>query len=520
MKIRLTEGQLKKFLNEALADEIPPYMRDIIQKRYKNADKYLKMDIPKHTDVIPNVRVEVEDQNITNKTITELVKYFSENIIEQFKKSKIYYVLTKNRNLSNLVIESLGFNPVDPSGDSRQQIKKLTFLYSKDFRLPIGKDNQLSEPQFSNNKSGIGTFLKISSKAFPELNNLDVNSIINDKHFVGLRDPIINYQTNLREITDAKLYLYISDKPDDKLRMSISLFYDSCQNLYTGGDVGTQYNKKLLSNVFDENSKVAYLMFLSPFRDKNGNSHPFSSIARTIIRVNDQGGVMFDKVYPNDMEDILYTIIEDKTGLVNVGQKGDVYHYKGIGLPTPYMDKYKIKNVGEKNYEENERITALMSVTDFDPKDLDVVSDIEFSFDGETWRVYTYDEAIESTRDYIRDNFTDFYHERKLTDIIDNDIIPKERIMDVLGIDEDYLEEEGWELEDYLENGMGIETLSDFNNILRNNNSRYWTWYYDNINIESVIDDWGGEYTSMEFALSSYDGEIHEHENYIIVRVD
>lgn len=520
MKIRLTEGQLKRFLDEALGDEIPSYMRDIIQKRYQNADKYLNMDIPKHTDVIPNVKIEVEDQNITNKTISELVSYFSDNIISQFKKSEIYKLLLTNKNLLNLVTESIGFNPIETYGETRQQIKRLSFLYSKDFRLPISKDNSIQDPKFSNNKSGIATLLKVSSKIFPELNNINVESIIRDKHFVGLRDPIINYQTNLKKITDAKLYLYITDKPDDKLRMSISLFYDSCQNLYTGGDVGTQYNKKLLSNVFDENSKVAYLMFDSPFRDKNGNTHPFSSIARTILRVNNQGGVMFDRVYPGDMKEIFYNIIEDKTGLKNVGQQDDVYHYKGVGLPSPYMDNYKIKNVGEKNYEENDRIEALMSVAEFDPKNLDVISDTQYSFDGETWEVYTYEEAIEKTRDYIRDNFYEYFYERRLSEIIDYDLISKDEIMDIIGITEEELEEEGWDLYEYLENAVGIETLSDFEKILRKRTDRPWMWYYDNVNIESVYDYWGGEGQTMEIALSSHDGRMYEHGNYIIVRTD
>jgi hypothetical protein len=520
MKIKLTESQINKLIDEALGDDLPPYMRDIIQKRYKNAEKYLGMDVPKHTDKIPNVKVEVEDQNITNKTISELVQYFSENIVKQFSQSQMFKVISKNSYLSNLIIDSIGFNPVDTSGDTSKQIKRLSFLYSKDFRLPVGKDNQISNPTFSNNKSSIGNLLKVSSKIFPELNDLNVESMINDKHFVGLRDPIINYQMNLKKITDAKLYLYITDKPDDKLRMSISLFYDSCQNLYSGGDVGTQYNKKLLSNVFDENSKVAYLMFDSPFRDKNGNMHPFSSIARTIIRINNEGNPMFDRVYPGDMEDIFYSVIEDKTGLSNMGEKGDVYHYKGVGLPTPYMDRYKIKNIGEKGYEENERINALRSVVDFDPKDLNVVSDIQFEFDGETWEVMTYDEAIETTRDNLRDSFVDYVHSQKISEILDWGIISKETFMEILDIDEDYLEEEGWELEDYIENAMGMETMSDFDGYLRKRTNRTWGWYHDNVDIEQLIEYFGGEYPAMEFSLARYDGELHEDGNYIIFRTD
>jgi hypothetical protein len=519
MKIKITESQINKLIDEALGDDLPPYMRDIIQKRYKNAEKYLSMDVPTHTDKIPNVKVEVEDQNITNKTISELVQYFSENILKQFSQSEMFKMINKNSYLSKIITDSIGFNPVDTSGDTSKQIKRLSFLYSKDFRLPVGKDNQISNPTFSNNKSSIGNFLKISSKVFPELNNLNVESMINDKHFVGLRDPIINYQMNLKKVTDATLYLYITDKPNDKLRMSISHFYDSCQNLYTGGDLGTQYNKKLLSNVFDENSKVAYLMFDSPFRDKNGNMHPYSSIARTIIRVNNEGGIMFDRVYPGDMEEIFYSIIEDKTGLKNVGKPDDFYHYKGIGLPSPYMDRYRLKNVGEKNNEETGRIAALMDVTDFDPKDLKVVNEILFEFDGETWSVLTYDEAIEKTRDYFRDSWYDIFFENKFREVIDYGFLPKQPIIDILDIDEDEMESEGWELDEYLENVYGIETLSDFNKILKNQTSRSWAWFIDNLDIDSIFRHFGGEYESMVYALGYYDNTIHESGKYYVYRI-
>jgi hypothetical protein len=343
--------------------------------------------------------------------------------------------------------------------------------------------------------------------------------MINDKHYVGLRDPIINYQTNLKKITDAKLYLYITDKPDDKLRMSISLFYNSCQNLYMGGDTGTGYNKKLLSNVFDVNSKVAYLMFDSPFRDKNGNIHPFSPIARTIIRINHEGNPMFDTVYPGDMEEIFYSVIEDKTGLTNMGKSGDIYHYKGIGLPTPYTDRYRIKNIGEREYDENERIDALIDVVDFNIEDLNIVSDTEFEFDGQTWVVLTYDEAIERTRDHLRDAFSDYFNSYRISEVINLGIIPEDAFIDALGIREDELEEEGLDLWDFIEQVMCIITMDEFESFLRKRN-RMWAWYNDNIDIERTIQYFGGEHSAMEISLSAYDGEIREVGNYIIYRAD
>jgi len=53
MRIQLTNDQYRN-LQEALGDEIPDYMKDIIQKRYKG--DYLGKDVPQHTDKIPNVK--------------------------------------------------------------------------------------------------------------------------------------------------------------------------------------------------------------------------------------------------------------------------------------------------------------------------------------------------------------------------------------------------------------------------------------------------------------------------------
>jgi hypothetical protein len=159
-------------------------------------------------------------------------------------------------------------------------------------------------------------------------------------------------------------------------------------------------------------------------------------------------------------------------------------------------------------------------VVDFDPKDLKVVSDIQFEFDGETWEVMTYDDAIERTRDHLRDSFDDYFFSQKISEILVWGIITKESFMEIFNIDEDEMEEEGWDLEDYIENVMGIKTISDFDKFLINRTNRTWDWYYENVNIEEVIEYFGGEYPAMEFALARYDNVLHEDGDYIIYRTD
>ena len=527
MKIILSESQIKKIVDEALKDEIPSYMSDIIKKRYSNVPDVLDRDIPQHTDKIPNVKVEVDNKYMLMSIRYDLAVIFEKNILDQFTKTKLYEELGKRGELGFLIKKSLNIESIWAKSDEHGLFYGLMQLYTKNFSLPISDGSNWSTPTWSNNKSGIATFLKICKKNYPSLRDLDVESIITDKHFVGLREPITNSKKIIDNINDEiKVYLYITDKPDDKLRMSISKFYDSCQNLYSGGDAGTQYNKKLLSNVFDPNSKVAYLITDMPFTDNMGNKHPFTSIARTIIRVNENGGIMFDRVYPSKMELDFYNIIESKTGLKNEGNPGDLYHYKGVGdLPSPYMDKYKLKNTNtDLTGLNNPRIMALSEVINVDLKSLEIVADSVFKVDGEEWGVSTYDEAIEETRDYILAIFSDVFWEKSIDELISHNLFGHDAqpIFDLIGVDEEYFNEHGLEwnkhgLIEYLTEFMGIHTYEDLSKTYKRLNE---AWVYGNIDFDEYIEYFGGEHEAIAFTLSRYDGNLHEVGDYYVYRMD
>jgi hypothetical protein len=546
MKISLTESQIRA-LSEVLRDDLPTYMRDIVSKRYQNSDEYLNMDVPKHTDKIPNVKVEVTNKELTNRINSDLVNHFTQNIIKQFQNTGFYNIRHSAPDifdeLLDLIKKSLGINvrlrhldnedtPVEKT--DADYVKSIAWLYTKEFKLPTPESTDINNPIFGKNKSGFATFLKVSKKTFPELGqafdelgsddwDFIMDDIINDKIFVGLRQPIVNYLDNVKKLQTGKLYLYITDKPDDKLRMSLSRYYDSCQNLYSGGDTGTDQNKKLLSNVFDVNSKVAYLIYDTPFKDSRGNEHPFTSVARTIIRVNDSGGIMFDAVYPYNMEDEFYKIIEDETGLKNVGKRGDTYHYKKIkGLPSPYMDRYKIKtiNKGEFNLSEKPEVIALQKVIGIDDVDqIEETGDNVFSYDGETWVVDTYESSIEYTKDYLLDTFEDMNQESEIKKLLDWRVFHINSILSLYSITEDDLEEMGYGtgvngLVDYL-NDSGIVKFMD----LRISGS-WGTWVRRNLNMDDYIKYFGGEWEAMEWALAKYDGILYEEDGYYIYRFD
>ena len=532
MRIQLTNDQYRN-LQEALGDEIPDYMKDIIQKRYKG--DYLGKDVPQHTDKIPNVKVQVTNEEVVKFASDQLIKSFTEKLSDQMRKSEIWKQYTTNPfgysffygPLKIIMDKSTPNLGLVSSMQNVPLYKIFTYFYSKEFRLPdsrLNDDSTLRTPRekhesqfhaesvkWSNNKTGISSFLTTIKRVFPEtFGYLDVENITRDKHFVGLREPIINYQENVKKIGQYPLYLYITDKPDDKLRMSISQFYDSCQNIYTGGEQGTEWNKKLLSNVFDPNSKVAYLIYDKPYKDTKGNEHPITSIARCILRVNKKGEVMFDKVYPGNLENIFYNIITESTGIQNVGKDDDTYDYENVdGLPAPYMDRYKLRTSGGSN---DEKMNALASALSINVNTVIQIDDETYQVKGrnngyykfktETWKIITLSEGIEKASDLIRDNFLEMYRDYDIDEIIgrtgdsSGNIIDAYDFHEVAGMDDEWTNystqkfKEGkmTNLNEFFRKVYNIETVSDMDKILKDNGVNSYQWFSNNVYIDAIID--------------------------------
>jgi hypothetical protein len=527
---------IKEALDEALRDELPDYMIKAVKANNpKVADKFLDMDVPKHTELIPNVKIEIDESNIKDRFIKEIQKHFTDSILEQFQDTKLFENFYKKNIIANFLQQGLNMEmPIRDAiiyfqmffnkqifkkiaSEQKRFIDKLKFFYSKEFPLLQGKDNDLLKPIFSKNKSNLFTYIKSFNTAFPQ-HAIDLNAIMNDRIFQGLREPIMNFEQNVNDLANSKLYLYITDKPADVLRMSVSQFYSSCQNMYTG-----MYKEKLLSNVFDENSKIAYLIFDSSYVDNQGNKHPFSPIARTIIRVGENNKIMFDKTYPNSMQNEFYSIIEKNTQLKNQGTSSDIYKYKNVGLPAPYMDRYKLKTSGGySRLENNDRAVALADELNADIKELEEISDTRFTYGNAEYDVYTEDEANEYALDYLRDSWTEYLGETSLSELVDNKVLNKDSVYDILEIDDDYLQELGYDFEDYLSDYLDIETLWDFEKILKKKVSSYWNWYQDGdtYDLNNLIGYFGGINELRTVALARYDGRELYNNNYFIYRAD
>jgi hypothetical protein len=515
---------IKEALDEALRDELPDYMINVVKKNNPDvANKFLDMDVPKHTELIPNVKVEIVEPSIKNKFIKEIQEYFTESILEQFYKTAVFKTFN-DLNYAKIIAKSLNTTPKMVLGLSSTKItyfKFLKTLYSKNFTLLQGKDNNINNPIFSNNKSNLFTFVKSFNKAFPEL-AVDFNSFLNDRVFQGLREPIFNFEQNVMDLGKSKLYLYITDKPADVLRMSVSDFYSSCQNMYTGAR-----NTQLLSNIFDKNSKIAYLIFDSPYVDNQGNGHPFTPIARTIIRVGENNRIMFDVTYPNRMEDDFYQIIERYAKIKNQGKEDDIYPYEyKVGLPKPYMDKYQMYSDGG---DLQDKINVLARELDVDYNEIDIISDNRFNWKNQVYDIYDKEDANEYARDYFENNWLEEL--MKIGDdvtfydiVVDYKIFDLKTVYNLLEID-DSIEDINQiglakSFKNYLENN-NITTLKDFDKILeekmKNITRNHLSWYRENLkNLNNVFMYFGGIENCRKIALAKYDNkEIYRRGYYI-----
>ena len=178
---------------------------------------------------------------------------------------------------------------------------------------------------------------------------------------------------------NKNLYLQITDDPNDILSMSISPFYDSCTNIFTGG-----FKTTTLSNVFDKNMKLAFLYFNEPY-ELNGLIRK-KVYNRTIIRKVIGGEIYIDKIYPSSCKkirgqiaDIInkYTKINVKVEFTSkVTQKypyTPIYYANippkalSICLP-PYMDtfhaKYKFTKKSLSGLSLMEKIRFITNITE------------------------------------------------------------------------------------------------------------------------------------------------------------
>lgn len=487
------------FINEALKDEIPKHYKDLIKDMH--GSKILNKEVPVHTDKIPNVKIEITDEKYLNN-ISEVIKDGVEkNICDEFFLSDLY---------KKIVDIKLFHNGKEIFYSNKNHIK---LLFSNEINLPDMKVNlPNNEYQISKNKSNIVKFLSY----FNRLKGTDY-SINDDKRIKGLMTFLGDYENNLNNLKNDKLYLYITDKSYDKLNMSLSKYYDSCQNIYDG-----THKIQLLANVFDPNTKVAYIISETPFYDKKGNKVNYSPLYRCLIRYDENSDkTMFDVAYPKINTNPIYSIIEEYTDLKN--EKINAYTYKvKEDLPKSYMDS--VKSISDIDLTPAE--IKKMIRKEFPKSKITVVNKDEIMVDGAEYcltsekDVYNrkYDDTFERFQDIVLDNREEFKN------MLQEHVILCKDILTFLELDDDKLleianmvdnntnnidyDEEIEEFLTYIEDELGIDWSYDLDN--RDFITKYFDFnkylvFYKQYHDYDLIEEYGDvDSTYLDYNGSNY----------------
>ena len=372
-----------QFLNEAK-------LRDVIFSKQAKAvsetwgEKYLDYEEITPTDKIKQGKWKLSeedklnvlgkffdcDMNIVLKTFTDLPDKLA-SVLSQ----SINTELTNDTTKYSRVLKD--FNVKKPS------IDQIVAMYDNVFRKlnttetmatemiqkdengrPVrGEDGQMmkttkaaGDPIFTNNLISVSQFVDDYNRCFPDqktdaslLRNNDIQSLRN----LAKEDCNGRLKVDF-EIFNRDLYLAISHNPKDILNMSISKFYNSCQNLYDGG-----YRTQLLSNVFDPNSIPAFLTFETPIFWDDEKIAEQLPLSRMIVRNietfdNNQTKIFYDRAYPDRMKNIFDEIVtkysgnedtaKNQTGTTRYVYTPDI-ELDDTGIKDPYMDKLDIKKM-------------------------------------------------------------------------------------------------------------------------------------------------------------------------------
>ena len=207
---------------------------------------------------------------------------------------------------------------------------------------------------YSKNLTNINAFVEDFNRCFPDsavnassFTSGDISRLVSKSRedFSGE-----GYQVEV-DVYGRDMYLSIQHKAKDILNMSISRFYSSCQNLYTGGQ-----KSKILGNVFDPNSIPAFLLFDSSIHNERGEHiSDVLPVSRMIIRnieSFDNTGepqIFFDRAYPDRMKDLFSKIIEKYSPNKENYSTGDYLFTPDVqegdesDIIAPYMDRLGMK---------------------------------------------------------------------------------------------------------------------------------------------------------------------------------
>lgn len=351
-----------KLFLEALKDEIPKHQIDALSSIHgKHINKYLDLDVPTKAENIKEGIWKLSSEE-KDKALDLIFDFDSDevlrvikDIVSEYKKNKNFISIFNKSNINNISLDFDKklkplelFNRIEPFFQNNflslniKETKGTEKVERDSNGSPIMENGKIKkvkklagDPVFNKNVVSFNKFMDSYDLIIPQ-STYEIENITED---IDVRE----FYAHCKEYVDLHLFknfdleLYISSKPEDILNMSISKFYDSCQNLHTG-----EMSNQVLPNIFDKNMKIAYLMFNTPFTANKGVIIPITSFCRCIIR-NIRGKIYFDQVYPNNdykLDNFFYKIITKYTGMKSNYKGGEYYYTTPIdnSLDSPYMD--------------------------------------------------------------------------------------------------------------------------------------------------------------------------------------
>jgi hypothetical protein len=237
------------------------------------------------------------------------------------------------------------------------ETKSSTLIKRDDSGRPVYDDSgnmikiekEIGEPVFTKNLVSIIAFIQDFNNCYPDtpvdLSMFSGGDVYNIRNTAGRDMSDGEYEVDF-EIFSRDLFLSIQHKPEDILNISISKFYSSCQDLYSG-----DYRDQLLANVFDPNSIPAFLRFEGSIYkggEKISNYIPISRLMiRNIENFDDDKVLFFDDSYPSRMRDIMSEMISKYSNNHRTDEDVSNYIYTPDlndpkSLSAPYQDTLRI----------------------------------------------------------------------------------------------------------------------------------------------------------------------------------
>lgn len=370
-----------KFVNEAkLRDIISQKQKEVISKVSSWGERFLDYEEVDPTDKIKQGKWKLSEEDkrlvlgafftanldVVYKVFENLPDKFIEALNESVDLNLLKSDDKWEKILNNFDIKKPSINQISVLTDPifrkisvTETMASEVILRDENGRPIPGEDGRPQKVQkepgkivYSKNLVNINSFLDDFNRCFPDskvepsdLQSGDIARLVSKSRedFSGER-----YQVEV-DIYGRDMYLSIQHKATDILNMSISRFYSSCQNLYSGG-----YREKLLGNVFDPNSIPAFLLFDSSIHNERGEHiSDILPVSRMMIRNIEsfddkkEPQIFFDRAYPDRMKDLFGKIIEKYSGNVENYTGGDYLFTPDLpeeeSIPTPYMDRLSLR---------------------------------------------------------------------------------------------------------------------------------------------------------------------------------